>query len=142
MRSKRRSSKRSPTRSIINRSKRRTSKRRSLSPKGSIQKQNKPLEKWWQGLASGKYVVIIYKNGKHKTVNLPNHRTQKFKKMFMDFESDKEIRAILSSSMSSDIYDYYLYPKAKDKSVDYVISNYKKYFKPIGDPLTKKLRVP
>jgi hypothetical protein len=62
--------------------------------------------------------------------------------MFMDFESDKEIKAVLSSSMSSDIYDYYLYPKAKDKSVEYVISNYKKYFKSISDPLTKKLKVP
>lgn len=138
---KRRSSKKSRSRSQS--PKRRSPVRsKKQSSKRSTSKENKPLEKFWQGLASGKYVVIIYKNGKHKYVKLPNKGTQKFKKIFNDFELDKEIKAILSSSMSRDTYDLYLYPKAKDKSVDYVISNYKKYFKSIGDPEIKKLLSP
>jgi hypothetical protein len=34
--------------------------------------------------------------------------------------------------MSQDAYEVYLYPKAKDKSVEYVIQNYKKFFKSSG----------
>jgi hypothetical protein len=56
------------------------------------------------------------------------------------FEEDKDIVAILSSNFSQDAYELYLYPKAKDKSVDYVIKNYKKFFKPIDTGA--KLRVP
>ena len=42
--------------------------------------------------------------------------------------------AVLSSSLSSDAYELGLYPKAKDKTVEYVIKNYKKYFKPLIVP--------
>ena len=57
-----------------------------------------------------------------------------------EFQEDNNIIAILSSNPSQDAYEQYLYPKAKSKSVDYVIQHYNTYFKPIlpGD----KLRVP
>ena len=54
-------------------------------------------------------------------------------------DNDPNILATLSSTLSQDAYELYLYPKAKDKSVDYVIKNYTKYFKPINN--TTKLRV-
>ena len=98
----------------------------------SVWGKNKPLEQFWQGLASGKYVVVIYKNGKNKRVNLPNPRTKKSKEIFNNFDADNEVVSVLSSSMSQDDYEMYLYPKAKDKSVDYVIKNYKKFFKSMG----------
>ena len=112
--------------------------------------KNKPLEKFWQGLASGKFVVVIYKNGKHKYVKLPNPNTEKSTKLYNKFDENKEIKAVLSSNLSQDAYELYLYPNAKDKSVEYVIKNYKKYFKtmvPIKDmfdgaPLMKKVVVP
>lgn len=34
--------------------------------------------------------------------------------------------------MSQDAYEVYLYPKAQDSSVEYVIKNYKKFFKAYG----------
>ena len=114
--------------------------------------KNKPLEKFWQGLASGKYVVVIYKNGKNKRVKLPSPHTEKSRKMYSEFDDDKDVDAVLSSHSSQDAYELYLYPKAKQNSVEYVIKNYKKYFKPMSPPskhdiengtsLMKKVRVP
>lgn len=113
--------------------------------------KNKPLEKFWQGLATSKYVVIIYKNGTHKYVKPPTSLTQKSTKFYNELDDNLEVDAVLSSNLSQDAYEVYLYPKAKDSSVDYVIKNYKKFFKPMspikGDsnidtPLMKKVRVP
>jgi len=112
--------------------------------------KNKPLEKFWQGLANGKYVVVIYTNGKHKYVKLPNPHTQKSKKLYNDFDDNEEIESILSSNLSQDSYEVYLYPNAKDKTVEHVIKNYKEYFKPMapiknvsdGTPLMKKVVMP
>jgi hypothetical protein len=104
----------------------------------SVWGKNKPLEKFWQGLASGKYVVIIYKNG--------NYKLDKKKISYNEIDVNTEIEAVLTSNFSQDAYEVYLYPKAKDKSVNYVINNYKKYFKsmkPIKEmPFHKKIKVP
>ena len=102
--------------------------------------KNPELEEFWGDLASGKKVVLIYKDKTHKYVNLPNRTTKKYKIILNEFEEDTNIIAILSSNPSQDAYEQYLYPKAKSKSVDYVIQHYNTYFKPIlpGD----KLRVP
>ena len=102
--------------------------------------KNPELEYFWADLASGKKVVLIYKDKTHKYVNLPNRTTKKYKSILNEFNEDTNIIAILSSNSSQDAYEQYLYPKAKSKSVDCVIKNYNTYFKPIlpGD----KLRVP
>jgi hypothetical protein len=102
--------------------------------------KNPELEYFWGDLASQKKVVLIYKDKTHKYVNLPNRTTKKYKSMMNEFEEDDNVVAILSSNRSQDAYEQYLYPKAKSKSVDYVIKHYNTYFKPIlpGD----KLRVP
>jgi len=57
-----------------------------------------------------------------------------------EFEEDPSVIAILSSNMSQDTYEVHLYPKAKDKTVEYVIKNYTKYFKPMVPGA--KMRVP
>ena len=118
----------------------------------SVWGKNKPLEKFWQGLASDKYVVVVYKNGKNKYIKPPNSLTQKSINFYNELDANKEIEAVLSSNLSQDAYEINLYPKAKDKSVEYVIKNYKKYFKSMGSlpkdliengrPLMKKVRVP
>jgi len=102
--------------------------------------KNPELEKFWGDLASQKKVVLIYKDGTHKHVVLPNMKTKKYQATMAQFEEDKDIVAVLSSNMSQDAYELYLYPKAKDNSVEYVIKNYKKFFKPIDKDA--KLRVP
>jgi hypothetical protein len=118
----------------------------------SVWGKNKPLEKFWEGLASEKYVVVIYKNGNHKYVKPPNPRTQKFNDFYNNLDEDEEVEAVLSSNLSQDAYELHLYPKAKNNTVEYVIQNYKKYFKSMGAPsieriesgrpLMKKVRVP
>ena len=100
--------------------------------------KNPKLEKFWGDLASQKLVVLIHKDGSIKNVSLP--KTKKYQDTMSQFEEDKNIVAILSSNPSQDAYELYLYPKAKDKTVDYVIKNYKKFFKPIITGA--KLRVP
>ena len=95
--------------------------------------KNPKLEAFWNDLAAQKYVVLIYKDKTHKYVKQKADTIDKC-------EEDNNVVAILSSNPSQDAYEVYLYPKAKDKSVDYVIKNYKKYFKPILPG--KKLRVP
>ena len=88
----------------------------------------------------GKKVVLIYKNKTHTYINLPNSTTKKYQTMMSEYEEDPNIVAILSSNQSQDAYEVFLYPKAKDKSVDYVIKHYNTYFKPIIPG--EKLRVP
>ena len=102
--------------------------------------KNPELEKFWGTLASGKKVVLIYKNKTHTYINLPNSTTKKYQTMMSEYEEDPNIVAILSSNQSQDAYEVFLYPKAKDKSVDYVIKHYNTYFKPIIPG--EKLRVP
>jgi len=106
----------------------------------SVWGKNPELEKFWSNLASGKTVVLIYKDKSNKTVTLPKMGTPKYTTMMTEFEEDSNIVAILSSNMSQDSYEVYLYPKAKDKSVEYVIKNYTKYFKPMVPGA--KMRVP
>ena len=100
--------------------------------------KNKPLEKLWQSLASGEKVVLIEKGGKYNIFTMPTGKVT-IRKMYDSFDEDENIIAVLSSNMSQDAYEVYLYPKAKDKSVEYVIKNYKKYFKSFDEGQKKVL---
>ena len=97
----------------------------------SIWGKNKQLEKFWRSLASGEKVVLIQKIGGHKMFTMPTGKMTR-RKMFNTFDDDPNIVAVLSSNLSTDAYEVFLYPKAGDKSVEYVIKNYKKYFKSVG----------
>lgn len=107
--------------------------------------KNKPLEKFWQELASGKKVVLITKkdgSSTHKIITMPTSPAAD-KKQYIEFDEDPNIIAVLSSNISQDAYEVHLYPKAKDKSVEYIIKNYKKFFKPLGViPNMNKVLVP
>ena len=95
--------------------------------------KNKPLEKLWHDLASGRKVVVIYAkpSSSHKIVDVPTGKVA-MRSMYDSFDADPTIVAVLSSNMSQDAYEVYLYPNAKDRTVDYVIRNYKKFFKSSG----------
>ena len=97
----------------------------------SIWGKNKPLEKFWRSLASGEKVVLIQKTGGHKIFTMPTGKVAALK-IFNTFDDDPNIVAVLSSNLSQDAYEVFLYPKAGDKSVEHVIKNYKKFFKSIG----------
>ena len=100
--------------------------------------KNKPLQELWQSLASGEKVVLIEKNGDYKIFTMPTGKVT-IRKMYDSFDDDENIIAVLSSNMSQDAYEVYLYPKAKDKTVEYVIKNYKKYFKSFDESQKKVL---
>lgn len=100
--------------------------------------KNKPLQELWQSLASGVKVVLIEKNGDYKIFNMPTGKVT-IRKTYDSFNDDGNIIAVLSSNMSQDAYEVYLYPKAKDKTVEYVIKNYKKYFKSFDEGQKKVL---
>lgn len=97
----------------------------------SVWGKNKPLEEFWRELASGKKVVLVEKNGEHTMFTMPTGKMTR-RKIFNTFDDDPNIVAVLSSNLSQDAYEVFLYPKAKDKSVEYVIKNYKNYFKSLG----------
>ena len=101
----------------------------------SVWGKNKPLERFWQDLASGRKVVVIYAKqsnaSSHKIVKVPTGKNA-IRAMFDSFDADPTIVAVLKSAMSQDAYEVYLYPKARDNTVDYVIRNYKKFFKSPG----------
>jgi hypothetical protein len=94
--------------------------------------KNKPLEKFWQDLASGRKVVLIKKNGEYEMFSMPkstyNYLGKQHANQYEKFDKDPDIVAVLSSYRSQDAYEVHLYPKAKDASVEYVIKHYKKFF--------------
>lgn len=107
-----------------------TKRRRSrggTTRKNSVWGKNKPLETFWRELASGKKVVLVYKNGTTKSQSLPSSRSSNIRQL-ASFNADSEVIAVLSSNQSQDAYEQHLYPKAKNKSVEYVVKNYTKFF--------------
>lgn len=103
----------------------------------SVWGKNKPLEKLWENMASGRNIVVIYDKGNHKILDVPRGKMA-IRAFYDSFDEDSKVVAVLSSNMSQDAYEVYLYPKAKDNSVEYVIKNYTKFFKPFG-PMPKDL---
>lgn len=98
----------------------------------SVWGKNKPLEKFWSDLASGRKVVLIKKNGEYEMFTMPkmtyDYLSEEHAKQYEKFENDPNIVAVLTSYRSQDAYELHLYPKAKDATVDYVIKHYKTFF--------------
>ena len=96
----------------------------------SVWGKNKPLERLWNDLASGRKVVLIKKNGDHEMFTMPksthDYLSETYANQYEKFNKDPNIVAVLTSYRSQDAYESHLYPKAKDATVDYVIKNYKK----------------
>jgi hypothetical protein len=89
--------------------------------------KNKPLEQLWTDLSSYLSVVIIYKGSRPYEIV----RLQSPAQSLSEFESDSQVVAILSAKPndSKKVYETILYPKAKDMTVDYIITNYNHFFK-------------
>jgi hypothetical protein len=101
----------------------------------SVWGKNKPLEKFWQDLASGKKVVLIKKNGDHEMFTMPkstyDYLSEDYANQYETFNKDPDIVAVLTSYRSQDAYELHLFPKAKDAdaTVEDVIKHYKKFFR-------------
>ena len=108
----------------------------------SVWGKNKPLERFWNDLASGHKVVLIKKNGNHEMHTMPksthDYLSDDHQKQYDAFEKDSDIVAVLTSYRSQDAYELHLYPKAKDATVEYVIKHYTRFF----PTKVKKSRMP
>ena len=102
--------------------------------------KNKPLDQLWTDLSSFLSAVIIYKGSKpYEIIKL---QQQPHDQLSM-FDADPQVVAILSAHPEAkNAYETILYPKAKDKTVDYVIANHNKFFKHMPGHPIKKLMVP
>jgi|688.fasta_scaffold362856_2 hypothetical protein len=120
--------------------------------------KNKPLEQLWNDLSSYLSAVIVYKGQTpYEIVKLqsqpqsqPQSQTpSQIYDRLMAFDGDPQVIAILSAHPGiKNAYETLVYPKAKDKTVDYVITNHEKFFKRLParmqatDMPIKKLMVP
>ena len=103
-------------------SKHKTSKNSVPVPEeDNIISKNKRLYHFWLDLANTKYSVFIYNDKSYKIIRNDIREQQE------QAENNPDIIAILDSGPSFDAYRE-LYRKAKNKSVQEVITNYKKYF--------------
>lgn len=93
------------------------------------------LHAFWGFLADGKGTILVRKDKSHEVKVTPYKSRSAtatwLKKVSAEAESDPSVVAILSSAMSYDAYET-LERKAKGKSVEYVIQNYKKFFDHYG----------
>lgn len=120
--------------------------------KKQIHNGNKPvniiildkLYKWWMPLSQGN-IIIIYQDNHYKLVK-SSMKTNKAKMLdvvekWKKYDMDKNIKAIIWSSMSVDVIQLfveYLIKKSTKKQLDelikmknlpdYLLENYKKYF--------------
>jgi hypothetical protein len=97
----------------------------------SVWGKNKKLEAFWRKLASGKEVILVYTNGKIITFTMPKKPPATSNK-YKELENDNNIKAIITSAQSTDIYET-LYKKVKHKTSQEIIKNYKKYLNNFGD---------
>jgi hypothetical protein len=96
--------------------------------------KNKPLEQLWRDLSSYLSAVIIYKGSRPYEIIELHHSdppsSEHVYSQFREHDANPDVAAILTAHPDAkNEYETLLYPKAKDKSVDYVISNYTKFFK-------------
>jgi predicted Fe-Mo cluster-binding NifX family protein len=93
---------------------------------------NTSLEKFWNKLASGKVIVVIYDSGNYKIISLPSNRKSALNKL-KEYAEDDNVKAILTSNMSYEAYEL-LEKKSKryghQGDVIQILTNYRKYFKP------------
>ena len=128
--------------------------------------KNKPLEQLWNDLSSYLSAVIVYKGQTpYEIVKLQSqpqsqpqsqHQSQpqsqtpsQIYDRLMAFDGDPRVIAILSAHPGiKNAYETLVYPKAKDKTVDYVITHHENFFKRLParmhatDVPIKKLMVP
>lgn len=93
--------------------------------------KNKPLEQLWRDLSSYLSAVIVYKGSKpYEIVKLQSQSQSPIYDQLRVYDADPHVIAILSAHPDTkNAYETLLYPKAKDKTVDHVITHYTRFFK-------------
>jgi hypothetical protein len=94
------------------------------------------LKIFWQKLANGKYILVIYKTNYYKLIKLPNGKKNKNYKI-IELNDNKNIKALITSAQSWDSYES-LEKKVNKSNLKNVILNYKKNFSKYNDFLHNK----
>ena len=86
----------------------------------------------YSALAEAEAVILVYGNGSRKIVVAPTFKTNSARrnatyKTIDEARKDPLVRAILTSARSYDVFET-LQKKARGKSVEYVLDNWKKYW--------------
>ena len=128
-------------------------RRRSTSKKIVIDHtcwgKNKPMEQFWRELSSYLSVIIIYKGSKpYESFRITP--SEQIYTQLKPFDDDPQVVAILTAHPGiNHAYETLVYPKAKDKTVDYVITHHANIFKRMSQHMhsrvnapLKKIRVP
>ena len=112
--------------------------------------KNNPLEQLWRDMSQFLSVVVIYKGpNPYEVIKLYHPADIRLQVKLRQLNDDPQVVAILTSSPDiNNAYETLLYPKAKDKTVDYVITHYARFFKKAphhmqyGNTPLHKLRIP
>ena len=107
--------------------------------------KNKPLEQFWRDLSAYLSIAIIYKGTKpYEVVKLqPSITAEQIHAQLRPFDDDPQVVAILTAHPDvKNAYETLVYPHAKDKTVDYVITNYEKMFKRAHPHMQKMFKTP
>ena len=97
----------------------------------------KKLYNWWRKLANGN-IIIIYKDNSSKliksTMKTSKAQSTDILKKWEEFNNDTDIKAIIWSAQSTDVLDFFIEYLIKKKLPiknlqEYLIENYKKYFR-------------
>ena len=114
--------------------------------------KNKPLEQLWKDLSSYLSAVIVYKGSRPYEILKLQSQPQSARHIYAKlsaFDADPQVIAILSAHPGvKHAYETLVYPRAKDKTVDYVITNYARFFKRVPahmqftNPPIQKIMVP
>ena len=112
--------------------------------------KNKPLEQLWRDMSQFLSVGVIYKGSKpYEVIKLHHPADIPLQFKLSQLNDDPHVVAVLTSSPDiHNAYETMLYPKAKDKTVDYVITHYARFFKKAphhkqyGNTPLHKLRIP
>ena len=106
--------------------------------------KNEPLEQLWRDLSSYLSAVIVYKGSKpYEIVRMQSQSPSDGDNyaLLREYDADPQVIAILTAHPDvNNAYETLVYPKAKDKTVDHVITNYTRFFK--RAPATMKTRFP
>lgn len=112
--------------------------------------KNNPLEQLWRDMSQFLSVVVIYKGPKpYEVINLYHPADIQLQVKLRQLNDDPQVVAVLTSNPDiNNAYETLLYPKAKDKTVDYVITHYARFFKKAphhmqyGNTPLHKLQIP
>ena len=108
--------------------------------------KNKPLEQFWRELSSHLSVVVIYKGSKpYEFIRLHPHpaAAEEVYAQLKPLDDDPQVTAILSAHPDiKHAYEMFVYPNAKDKTVDYVITHHAKIFKRAPPHMQKMFNAP